>query len=143
VILPDTNSVMARSLSCLDAPQVSLSLGDLLLQPAALLRIERVNAGDDQVGVLDYPLHLAPYQFLQPFRPDVGLKTPPPLTVGLDPESGVVHVVVLAGLREVPEPAQPATHVLQLRLDGLQSPSLFAYQAVRLSGNDFRRIGDG
>ena len=75
--------------------------------------------------------------------PDVGLKTPPPLTVGLDPESGVVHVVVLAGLREVPEPAQPATHVLQLRLDGLQSPSLFAYQAVRLSGNDFRRIGDG
>ena len=31
-----------------------------------------VDTGDDQVGVLDYPLHLAPYRLLQPLRPDVG-----------------------------------------------------------------------
>ena len=56
----------------LDAPQVSLGLGDLLLQFAALWRIEGVDTGDDQVGVLDYPLHLAPYRLLQSLGPNVG-----------------------------------------------------------------------
>ncbi len=56
----------------LDAPQVSLGLGDLLLQPAAPLGTERVDTGDDQVGVRDYPLHLAPYRLFQPLGANEG-----------------------------------------------------------------------
>ncbi len=56
----------------LDAPQVSLGLGDLLLRPAAPLGTERVDTGDDQVGVRDYPLHLAPYRFFQPLGANEG-----------------------------------------------------------------------
>ena len=55
----------------LDAPQVPLRLADPLLQISAVLGAERLDAGDDQFRVLDHPLHLPPYRFLQPFGSDV------------------------------------------------------------------------
>ena len=72
MIFPDTKQPDGAVLFHLDAPQVSLGLGDLLLQSAALLGIEGVDTGDDQVGVLNNPLDLVPYRLLQPLRPDVG-----------------------------------------------------------------------
>ena len=80
----------------LDAPQVSLGLGDLLLHSDALLRIEVGDTGDDQIGVLEYTLHLAPYRLLQLLSPDVGL-LPAAQAHTLHP---VAHVVA-AGSRQV------------------------------------------
>ena len=79
-----------------DVPDDSLSLGPLLHQSAVLLRTEGFYAGDDQVGALKHPIHLAPYRFFHLLCPDVG--TLPALkTIILHP----VATVVPEGRRQV------------------------------------------
>ena len=55
-----------------DASHILLSLCNLLLQPTAVLGIQRVDACDDQVGVLKHPLDLLPHRLFQPLGTDVG-----------------------------------------------------------------------
>ena len=69
------------------------------------------------------------------------LKKASSLSIGFDPDIHVGRDVV-GGLHDVPEPAQPATYVRKLRLDGLQPPTLFADQTIELFGYYLRQIAD-
>ena len=121
----------------LDVPQVSLGLGDVRLQTAALLRIEDVDTGDDQVGVLDYPLHLAPNRLLQLLSRDVGLlpaaqaHTLHPVALVVAAGSGQIVAVLLAvanvdgaplGFRMEVVPALAASQQVLQQVEHLRTP---------------------
>ena len=76
--LPRDEQANGSLLLSLYLPKLTFCFGGPFLQGTVFLSVHSLNAGDNEFGMLDHTLDLAPDQLLQAFRPDHRLFTAQP-----------------------------------------------------------------